>query len=299
MNREKWRAFLELGRVSNLPTTVSNVTAGYIFGGGNLWQMPKAWIQILIAVICFYEGGMVLNDVCDFKTDSTERPKRPIPSGRTSLSEAIFLSVGLLALGLIVVWTCLPAAMGLAVTLVTLITLYNFTHGFFAYSPVLIGCCRGVIYLLAAMAGGWSFSRPTGSKAFLVPEMAGALTVYVSAVSFLARDELKENVSRFRLKILVGILLVVILLGLSGIYIGCIGSLYILAFLFFFTWVLLTGIQLIKKRILPTSAVGRLLAGICLFDALLLAKIGTFFDVSIAWTCFIGARKWQRRIPST
>ena len=68
----KWRIYLQLGRVSNLPTVWTNVLAGVLLAGGAL--EPGSFIPLLLAFSLFYEGGMFLNDAFDRKIDARERP---------------------------------------------------------------------------------------------------------------------------------------------------------------------------------------------------------------------------------
>ena len=87
------RDYAELARVSNLPTTFTNVLVGCAIGSfglpprgtGGLGDFP--WIKlpvVWLAIACLYTAGMALNDVIDAPIDAMERPNRPIPSGRIS-----------------------------------------------------------------------------------------------------------------------------------------------------------------------------------------------------------------------
>src|SRR5687768_6342548 len=91
------RVFLELGRVSNLPTVWSNVLAGVVVSSG-LPGIPT--LAVALAGSLFYTGGMFLNDAFDAEVDARERPERPIPSGRVSLAVVTFTGFGLLVAGL-------------------------------------------------------------------------------------------------------------------------------------------------------------------------------------------------------
>jgi len=290
MTRDKWRAILESGRVSNLPTTLSNATAGFFLGGGSITQDPVSWVGAVLATACLYEGGMFLNDICDFKTDRLERPTRPLPSGRLSRREAIWIAIGLFLGGILAVALFLPKAMGVALSLLGLILFYNFTHVWFPLSPLVMGCCRGGVYLLAAVAGGWK------GPSELILGMAGTLTVYISAVSFIARHELKNTLTwihPLNAFILVIALFLPMTLPTEG------HPVFWVALVFGLSWIVQTGVQLLRKRLYPMPAVGRILAGMSLLDAIVLAKVGSVLGVFISWACFLGARLWQKRIQST
>lgn len=290
LQHSRWKGFLELGRVSNLPTIVSNATAGFYLGGGRISQSPGHWGLAILITACFYEGGMFLNDICDLEEDRRDRPQRPLPSGRVSRKTAIFAATLLFLSGLTLVLLFLPAALYVAAGLITLIFIYNFTHSRLILAPLLMGSCRGSVYLIAAVAGGWNL---LGGGVWL---MAAGLTAYVTAVSFIARDELRESLSRVQLLSPIAVLAVLLLpLTLSS---ELQPSLMIALFPALF-WLLLTASKLFRGQINPPKAVGRLLAGMSLWDALVLGALQSISGICISWTCFLGARLWQRRIQST
>ncbi len=92
--------YAELGRVSNLPTCVTNVLVGCAVGAGAA-SMP-AWtvLAAIGGVGLLYVGGMALNDAVDAKIDRQERPNRPIPSGRISRRAAYAFAVANAAIGM-------------------------------------------------------------------------------------------------------------------------------------------------------------------------------------------------------
>src|SRR5512134_2811173 len=92
------KTLLELGRVSNLPTVISNVACGAVLGGGAL--LPGALAVTALSGALFYTGGMVLNDAFDADIDARERPERPIPSARATRGAVFRLGFALLAAGL-------------------------------------------------------------------------------------------------------------------------------------------------------------------------------------------------------
>ena len=74
----KLRAWMVLGRISNLPTVWSNCLAGCWLGG---WNTPGAVLLLCLGSTLLYTGGMFLNDVCDVDFDAEFRRDRPIVSG--------------------------------------------------------------------------------------------------------------------------------------------------------------------------------------------------------------------------
>ena len=217
------RAWLELARVSNLPTCVSNVLVGAAIGGVTCdiaWPVVGV---VMIAVMLFYVGGMTLNDVVDHRIDLRERPGRPIPSGRIPLRAAA-----------VVAFVCLVAGAGLTafagrpavwfgIALAAVIVVYDLVHKRAAASVVLMGACRGLVYLTAAAAVCWPLDWPVATI------LTAAITVYVALVTVLARAE--AATPRIRvvvLRWLAGISLVdaifLVLLGrpvLAAVALGC------------------------------------------------------------------------------
>jgi UbiA prenyltransferase family protein len=173
------RAWVVLGRVSNLPTVWSNCLAGWwLEGGENVWKLPL----LFFGVSALYTGGMFLNDAFDAGFDRQRRAERPIPSGLISL-EAVWkfgsawLAAGILSLLFLGTITGL-----LAVVLAFCILIYNLTHKFITASPWLMGLCRFWVYVIAGSTGeadmnGW-------------PIWCGAaLAFYIVGLSYVARRE--------------------------------------------------------------------------------------------------------------
>ena len=96
------RSWLELLRISNLPTVWTNIIVGAVLSIAVALPSNPSLVAVLIAIIagsCLYLAGMVFNDVFDLEIDRRERPGRPIPSGRISRGAAIAFGVALLSLG--------------------------------------------------------------------------------------------------------------------------------------------------------------------------------------------------------
>ena len=177
------RAWLELARVSNLPTCVSNVLVGAAIGGVTCdiaWPVVGV---VLIAVMLLYVGGMALNDVVDYRIDLGQRPERPIPSGRIPLWAAAGVAFACLAAGAGLTAFAGRPAVWFAVALVAAIVVYNLVHKRTAASVVLMGACRGLVYLTAAAAVCWPLDGPVAMI------LTAAITVYVALVTLLARAE--------------------------------------------------------------------------------------------------------------
>ena len=240
------RTLLELGRISNLPTVWTNVLAGAVLSRGSLDL--GTFLVLALAASCLYVGGMFLNDAFDRHFDARLRPERPIPSGRASARQVFAIGFALLAAGVFVVglaarlrapasptqsltWVPLASAGVLA----ALVTFYDAVHKASPLSAVVMGACRAVLYVTAAVTVG-TLTREV---------LAGVLLMllYVVGLSVVARRE--ATLPRLR------------------------------------------------------GLVGRLIAGICVLDALLVALSGSPALAAIALLGFPLTLAGQRYVKGT
>ena len=152
MKRPRWRAYLLLSRISNLPTVWSNVLAGIVAAHAAV-QWPDV-VRLAAGVSLLYTAGMFLNDAFDRDIDAVERPDRPIPAGDVSARPVFVSGFAMLAAGEAVIATqprfAAPLAWGVA--LAAAIVLYDFRHKKKRFGPVVMGVCRGLVYCVAAAA---------------------------------------------------------------------------------------------------------------------------------------------------
>jgi 4-hydroxybenzoate polyprenyltransferase len=175
----KLRAWLVLGRISNLPTVWSNCLAGCWLGG---WNTPSAVLFLCLGSTLLYTGGMFLNDVCDVDFDAEFRRERPIVSGALSRRTVIIAAAALFIVGVVLVARINGRSGMFAVGLTMLIVVYDWTHKRIRTGPLLMAGCRFLLYLAAASAGLAGIT----SRAFF---FAVALGIYVAGLSYLARSE--------------------------------------------------------------------------------------------------------------
>ena len=174
--RPRWRSYLLLARVSNLPTVWTNVAAGMIIGGGGFtW---RGFVPFAAATSLLYVGGMVLNDAFDLDVDRAVRPNRPLPAGDVPRAEAFALAAMLLGLGemLLAVIGLRPAIWGLA--LVAAVVYYDYRHKRDPMGPLVMGMCRGLVYAIPAGPA----MLPTGTAIG-----AAIVTTYVLALTLVAK----------------------------------------------------------------------------------------------------------------
>jgi len=177
------RTFLDLGRVSNLPTVWSNILAGAVLSGGR--RDPSSLALLGLAASFFYVGGMFLNDAFDRRFDTKFRPERPIPSGRATAVQVFALGFLMLGAGLDLLpqltigspWPALAAGAGLA----ALIVMYDAFHKGNPLSALVMGLCRAMLYLLAATS--------LGQPGLAVAAGAFVLLAYIVGLTAIARRE--------------------------------------------------------------------------------------------------------------
>jgi 4-hydroxybenzoate polyprenyltransferase len=174
-----WRAYLALLRPPNLVTAVADVLAGYAVAGLGHHD-ALAWL--IVATVCLYGGGVVLNDFFDRRLDARERPERPIPSGRVAAAHAAALGGSLLAVGVVAAACASRQAGAIALGIAGLAAIYD---AWGKHHPVLgplnIASCRalnlllGVALVPAALTTFWMVA--------LIP------FAYISGVTVLSRGE--------------------------------------------------------------------------------------------------------------
>ncbi len=173
------RTLLLLGRTSNLPTVWSNCLAGWwLGGGGNIYRL----IPLLVGATLLYLGGMFLNDAFDARFDSQHRRERPIPSGAIPVKAVWQIGFGMLAAGLVMLFSFGLTTGILGVLLVGCILLYDAIHKVITLSPILMAGCRLLLYVIAASTGA---AGVTGWAVWCGLAMAA----YIVGLSFLARKE--------------------------------------------------------------------------------------------------------------
>jgi len=188
---------LELGRVSNLPTVWSNVLAAGVLSGAAL----QTFAPLALAIAGFsalYTGGMYLNDACDADIDAVERPERPIPSGRIARRAVVLASAAWFAGGLTMIGTAGALSpdggrlSGLIASLALLgcIVAYDLHHKGNRWGPMLMAACRALVYLAAGLALSGQVTAPL---------LAGAALAFawIAGLSAFAKQEGGANRTRW------------------------------------------------------------------------------------------------------
>lgn len=289
----KWPVYLQLGRVSNLPTVWTNVLAGTTLVGGA--TAPGRLAVLMFAFSLFYAGGMYLNDAFDREIDARERPDRPIPSGRIRAREVFAIGFGMLALALLVLmvgsvgWTNGSGwpAMGSGIVLTGLIIGYDAWHKQNPLSPLLMGLCRVLVYVTAALAVAGRVGSPViGGAAILLSYLVG--------LTYVARQ---ENLAEVRNRWPLAFLGAPFVYGLPTLLGGPVGAVVYLGVL---GWVCYGVSLLVRKgRLNVRRAVVSMIAGISLVDALLIAAVGDAARAGWAILGFALTLICHRWVPGT
>lgn len=293
----RMRTYLQLGRVSNLPTVLSNALAGLLLAGGT----PSAGLlaPLWIALALFYTGGMFLNDAFDADFDRRHNPGRPIPSGCVSAREVYLAGFGQLALGLALLAlpalseTSLPVSWPLpgGLALAGLIVYYNWRHKRDPLAPLVMAGCRAMTYFIAAAVAGAPFVAPVGWG-------IAALVGYLIGLTYAARQENLNTIGRMWPLLFLAAPFVYALAGLGK------NPWSLVFYVLFAAWVLyaLSFLVVSSRRKVPRAVVS-LIAGISLLDALLIAGSAPGMEL-LPWAlgavgCFALTLLLQRWISGT
>ena len=182
------RTLLQLMRFPAVFTALADILLGFGLTHPD-WKLRLSsgnLRELLLLCGCssgLYLAGMVLNDVFDVAEDRVERPERPIPSGRISLSKARNAAMALMLLGgLCAAWVGTPA-IAIAGLIVVGVFLYDGVLKQTVLGPLVMGSCRSLNIFLGASAGVLPFVDPT------VSAIAIGMGIYVMGVTWFARCE--------------------------------------------------------------------------------------------------------------
>jgi 4-hydroxybenzoate polyprenyltransferase len=288
--RSRTSAYLEMMRVSNLPSVFSNVLVGAALGAGSGMIPLESTVPCAVAVAFLYIGGVALNDAVDAAVDRTERPERPIPSGRLSLGQAYRLAAFSFCLGLAVLVSISPAAAGMGAVLVGIIVAYDLFHKGFAPSVLLMGAARGMVYLTAAVAvaGSPDLHKPLW---FII-----TLAAYTTAFTIVARSENRDEMDRRRW-VAAAIPLIVLVPGVwmtapTAVIAAAPGIVMLV-------WQARAVAKVFRIPPDTKQAVHIWLSGFCLMDAFYLSFLGNLLLAGAALVCFALTLLLQRRFMGT
>jgi 4-hydroxybenzoate polyprenyltransferase len=275
-------AWLAIARVSNTPTVVSNTIAGAVLASTVADAGTVAVVAVAMAL--FYTAGMVLNDVLDLEVDRVQRPERPIASGVISRGAAVGAVVALFVAGEALLLVGGLAAAGAGLGLIALIVLYDAWHKGNVLSPVLMGGCRALVYVVAALA-------VAGEVPLEVWTAAGVLLLYIVGLTQVAKAEGGSLLAAWPLAAV---------LAAIGYWVGWVDSVwFVLLLVAFAAWVV-RALWLVREKRRIGAGVVSLIAGVSLFDALAVASAGgSVAAVAACVACFLVTIALQTKIAGT
>jgi len=283
---------LRLARISNLPTIATNVLAGAALA--ELWRDGATGMHVsefgpvlllILAMALFYTAGMYLNDYCDYEIDCRERPERPLPAGLLSRATVLVCVCGYFAAGLVALALVRLPALIPGILLIGVIVLYDYRHKNNPLGHWVMALARSLVYVT-------TFVALAGVHMWPLVIAAIWMLLYVAGLTYIARNETRNDFRRYWP---VGFLLA------PAVYFvwQTAGVLFFVPVLF----VLWCGFSLWfvyrqrDKRI--GGGIVRLIAGIALLDAMVLAAGGLMWLVVVSLGLFVLTRLLQRYIPGS
>jgi 4-hydroxybenzoate polyprenyltransferase len=283
-----------IARISNLPTSISNVLVGSAIGAGATNLPVQPTIILAIAVSLFYIAGMALNDLVDVKIDTVERPNRPIPAGKISSRNALLFIIFAFTIGFLLLLAFLPHSIFMAVMLIAAIVIYDLFHKKWAASVLVMGACRGLVYLLAVVAiAGVSDNTDFLNQALV---FAAIITFYIVGITVVARIENTGKMD-FRKWLTVAMPIAVLLVCLYQMPTEYLWPLITGSLLGL--WLMRAGILVFRQPPQVKRAVLGWLSGICLVDTYFLTLLDQPLLALIAGGCFIITHLGHKRILGT
>ncbi len=282
---------LRLGRVSNLPTVWSNVLTAVLLSGVS--PLAPTPLLLAVAMTLYYEAGMFLNDAYDAGVDRRERPERPIPMGEVSAATVFASGFAMLAAAIALIaalalcasphrpWASIVSGIALAIAIVG----YDRFHKNNPVSPLLMGLCRVLVYFTAALC-------VSGTLALDVIIAAVLLLCYLIGLTYAAKHEAGQELTRYWPLLFLAVPFV----GIVALTTDTRAAAFFIALI---AWVAY-ALRLILGRARDIRlAIGHLIAGISLLDALLIAANGQPAWAWLAVAAFALTLWLQRRVRGT
>lgn len=280
----RFRDHLSLARISNSPTVVSNVLAGTALATALTFNGTV--VLVAIAMVLFYTAGMYLNDLFDLEWDRTRNPDRPLPSGSVAVREALAAIVGFFAVGLVLLAFTTGWALASGVVLIGVIVAYDRWHKDNPLSPLFMAATRILVYVTAFLAFSTELTWEPGVWCLL-------LLLYIAGLTSIAKTEHGTGATRYWP--VIALLLPVVFALVQQQTVVMVGLVLLLI-----GWVLYAcSFVLPGPRRSIGGAIGRLIAGIALVDALVLESVGSDGGVLIALFAFAATFVFQRYIKGT
>ena len=212
-------AYLQLMRPANVVTAWADILVGYAAAGGiatvanvlaghlsAIALAPLGWL--VLSTSGLYAGGVVFNDVFDVELDRTERPERPLPSGRAALNGAMMLGLVLLAIGILAAAQVSLISAGIATAVAVAALVYDSLGKHQGWlGPLNMGLCRGGNLLL-----GVSVVPAMLTERWFLAVLP---IVYIAAVTAISQGEVDGG--KQKTGVLAVVLVLAVLAGVLGL----------------------------------------------------------------------------------
>ena len=284
------RTHLILGRVSNLPTVWTNVLAGTVLSMSVPPISNGGLLLLCLALSLFYIGGMYLNDAFDAEIDAQERSVRPIPAGHIAREMVFTLGIGFLIFGAVIGFAFSLKAGLAGIGLAASVILYDWLHKKTAAAPLLMGACRFLTYVMAALAAG---DLP---NAVLIG--AVGLFAHTAGLTYAAKQEAYDRIDRMWP---LAVLAIPVAIGAWMSWHPLFWNLPAFVLLGLYVLWMLWCLRYLFRRApgdIPRAVVG-LIAGMALYDAVMIASVGATFLAVFAVLGFVLTLIFQKVVPGT
>jgi 4-hydroxybenzoate polyprenyltransferase len=294
------KAWMNMLRISNSPTIISNVMVGValaIIAHREQWsthihspplQLGKPLLVIIVVLLLLYYAGMILNDAFDAKRDKKLRPDRPIPQGVITAKQAWIAGFIMLAIGNLLAFKIGLGAGFSTLALSFYILLYTVLHHIRIASIPLMAICRGLVYVVAVSA----FSAQNIGTILLI--YCGIIAFYTALLTFIGTFE-NEKKLKYSWVVWLTVLPAILPIILFSTY----SPVAWFAFIAFFIWMFFAWRNFQAPHSKPISGMHKLLSGFALLDCILIASVGEFFIMIISAFCFIFTVAAHRKILGT
>jgi 4-hydroxybenzoate polyprenyltransferase len=185
-------AWLQLLRVPNLLTVPGDAIAGFLLAQAAGLSAARPQLRLALAgtvSLLIYAAGLLWNDWFDLPEDLRERPSRPLPSGRVRPGPVALVANVLVAASIAVAAVAGRTTLWVTVVLGAVVLAYDMAlKRVPLIGPLAMGSCRGLSVLVGAAALG-----ADGLTRAPVIAAAAGITLYVAAVTWLARGETRQR----------------------------------------------------------------------------------------------------------
>lgn len=295
-----FRTFLQLGRVSNLPTVWTNLTAAWLLGGGSLIEARLG--GLLLGGSLLYLAGMALNDAAGAPFDRQHKQERPIPQGLVRERTVWIFGSTCLASGSLAL-SFAGAPLLFVAAIVALILGYTFTHKRWKGCILLMGGIRACLYLIGGASALRLDPHFASDQLFLIHPIitiwASAVGLYTVLLTRTARCEYPDSQGKPTLPPALFFIPVAATLATCLLLPELTAQTIVFFLLILVSYLLWLGWVRTDLRTGKTGfAVGKLLAGIALIDALAVSATHPYFALPfLALPPFL--LLWQKVVPAT